>query len=391
MGFLNRRQRPEPAAGAAPANGAPTAANGAPAAAPGAGPAVAEPEEMSPELAAAIAEELARPKPVPPRFDGSDEDLRAEIETLRAKISAGTGAEEQRRLLTLRHLEGIRVLEKARPSHPEPDDEKLPPYVDGPPPIPASEVTPGLLRAGILRDGCLLVRGLVPREQAEQLAEHIDQSFAQRENHDAGSPVEPGLYEEFVLHPPFDPFLGRPWIKMGGGVYAADSPTLSAEMIELLHESGMPALVDGYLGEQGLISVHKTTLRKADPSVPGTWHQDGKFMGPVRALNLWLSLSHCGDVAPGLDIVPQRLERYVETQTDEATLDTQVSHAKALQAAGERGIVRPIFEPGDAMLFDDLFLHQTGSDASMPNPRYALECWFFGASGFPLPYAPIAI
>ena len=39
--------------------------------------------------------------------------------------------------------------------------------------------------------------------------------------------------------------------------------------------------------------------------------------------------------------------------------------------AGDVGIVRPIFDPGDALLFDHLFLHQTGSDPSMPNPRYA--------------------
>ena len=65
----------------------------------------------------------------------------------------------------------------------------------------------------------------------------------------------------------------------------------------------------GYLGEPPLLSVHKTTLRKADPSVGGAWHQDGAFMGDVRALNLWLSLSRCGDEAPGLDIVPRRARR----------------------------------------------------------------------------------
>jgi hypothetical protein len=41
-------------------------------------------------------------------------------------------------------------------------------------------------------------------------------------------------------------------------------------------------------------------------------------------------------------------------------------------------------------LFDDLMLHQTGSDPSMPNPRYAIESWFFGLSGFPADYVPIA-
>jgi hypothetical protein len=114
-------------------------------------------------------------------------------------------------------------------------------------------------------------------------------------------------------------------------------------------------------------------------------------MGDVRALNLWVSLSHCGDTAPGMDLVPLRLEEFAETKTDEATIDTMVSQRVAREAAGERGIIRPIFEPGDALLFDEMFLHQTASDPAMPNPRYALEVWFFGGSAFPATYAPLSI
>ena len=114
-------------------------------------------------------------------------------------------------------------------------------------------------------------------------------------------------------------------------------------------------------------------------------------MGQVRALNLWLSLSRCGDESPGLDIVPRRLDELVAAQTDEALLDYQVSQKMAEDAAGDKPIVRPIFEPGDALLFDDLFLHKTGSDPSMPKPRYAIENWFFGGSAFPETYAPIAV
>ena len=140
-----------------------------------------------------------------------------------------------------------------------------------------------------------------------------------------------------------------------------------------------------------MISVEKTTLRKATGDVPGAWHQDGTFMGEVRALNLWLSLSRCGDVAPGLDLVPRRLEHLVTTQTDEAVLPIQASQAAVEAAAGPAAIIRPIFEPGDALFFDELFMHQTASDPSMPNPRFAIESWFFGVSGFPGDYAPVAV
>jgi hypothetical protein len=165
----------------------------------------------------------------------------------------------------------------------------------------------------------------------------------------------------------------------------------SFEMMEMFHRANLPALVRGYLGEPALITAQKTTLRKAEPSVPGAWHQDGKFLGPVRALNLWLSLSRCGDLAPGLDIVPRRIDHLVTTQTEEAMLDYMISQKRAEEAAGDTPIIRPIFEPGDALLFDELFMHKTGSDPSMPNPRFAIENWFFGASGFPTEYAPIAV
>jgi hypothetical protein len=62
----------------------------------------------------------------------------------------------------------------------------------------------------------------------------------------------------------------------------------------------------------------------------------------------------------------------------------------AEEAAGELPILRPVFEPGDALLFDELFLHKTASDPRMRRPRYAIESWFFGASAFPENYVPLA-
>ena len=326
------------------------------------------------------------------------EVLRAEIEALSAGNRTTPDRETERRLVALRHLAGIRLIDQA-PDGAEfvsPDVERLSGRdrspADGPlPEIPGAELTAGLMRAGILRDGCLLVRGLVPRERALHLAGEIDRAFAERELHDGGSPAADGYYEEFRPVARYGDVFGRNWIKQGGGVLAADAPMLSFEMMEMFQATGLRELVSSYLGEPALISVHKTTLRKADPAIPGAWHQDGFFMGEVRSLNLWLSLSRCGDEAPGLDIVPRRLERYVATATEEAALDYTISQQKVEQASGDTPVLRPIFEPGDALFFDELFLHQTGSDASMPNPRYAVENWFFAGSAFPGEYAPIAV
>ena len=170
---------------------------------------------------------------------------------------------------------------------------------------------------------------------------------------------------------------------------AADSPLLTFEMLRAVRARGLPELVDGYLGEPPLISVQKTTLRKAEPSVPGAWHQDGAFMGDVRALNLWLSLSRCGDESPGLDVVPRRLDEFVATETDEAVLYYQVSQRKAEEAAGDtrivaadlrarrRAVLRRAVPPPDRRRIP-----------AMPNPRFAIENWFFGGSAFPGEFAP---
>jgi hypothetical protein len=326
----------------------------------------------------------------PAGFIGSDAELDAELARRTEQARGGDALSDQRELIRLRNQAGIRRLGAASGATFAAATATLP---EGPglPEFTRDEVTPELLRSAILRDGCLLVRGLVDRADAEWFAEQIDRSFAERDRHDAGAAHDPELYDEFTPDPRFGEELARPWIKEGGGVLAVDSPLLNFKMMEMFEQARLPELVHGYLGEAPLITAQKTTLRKAEPSVPGAWHQDGKFMGPVRALNLWLSLSRCGDEAPGLDIVPKRIDDFVTTQTDEALLDYMISQRMAEDAAGEVGIQRPIFEPGDALFFDDVFLHKTGSDPAMPKPRYAIENWFFGGSGFPHEYAPIAV
>lgn len=257
----------------------------------------------------------------------------------------------------------------------------------------AEELTAPILRAAILARGCLLVRGLVERERAEELAGGIDRSFATRSRIQAegganGSDPD-GYYDEFHPEAP-QRIKARGWIAEGGGVLAVDSPRLLAAMLDALGEAGLQSVIEEYLGEYPLVSAQKCTLRKADPGIVGAWHQDGKFLGPVKSVNVWLSLSRCGDVAPGMDIVPKRFDDYVRTGGPGAWVDNQIGPPDAEAAAGDAGVVRPVFEPGDALIFDHLFLHQTGSDESMTNPRYAIESWFFTPSAFPEEYVPLA-
>jgi hypothetical protein len=324
-------------------------------------------------------------------FDGDQAALQDEISRLTELNRSDPAGEHERMLLHLRNLLAIRRLddEPAAGAHPEPDYEALPDgrLVE----VEPVSLTPNVLRAGILRGGCVLVRGLVPSVQAAGLAREIERCFTERARHDADRSFNDRYYVPFEFDPRWGVRLLREWIKEGGGVLGVDSPLLSFQMSEVFAEAGLPELVAGYLGEPPLISGDKTTLRKAEPSVSGAWHQDGKFMGPVNALNLWLALSPCGRDAPGLDLVPRRLQEHVRTETDEAMMLNQVSQRIAEEVAGEVPILRPVFEPGDALLFDDLFLHKTASEPTMRRRRYAIESWFFGPSAFPSGYVPLAV
>ena len=46
-------------------------------------------------------------------------------------------------------------------------------------------------------------------------------------------------------------------------------------------------------------------------------------------------------------------------------------------------MLRPEFAPGDALLFDHLFLHRTAVDPEMTKERHAIETWFFAPSAYP--------
>lgn len=317
-------------------------------------------------------------------------NLLDEINELSAQNRQAHDVQLERRLLRIRHRAGIHLIE-----HPPPRPEHLVAategvtYGSGLPEVAPEQLTPQLLRAGILSGGCLLVRGLVPENDAISLALEIERVFAARETVRATGAAYGGYYEEMVPDPPWG-FPERAWIGDSGGVAAVDSPRMMFEMLETFDEVELRGLISEYLGENAVMSFQKCTLRKVEPTSGGEWHQDGARFGPVRALNVWLSLSHCGDEAPGLDIVPRRLDDIAPTGTEGALFDWSVSQTVAEKVASDTGTTRPVFDPGDVLFFDDMFLHKTAADPRMPNPRYTIESWFFSPSAYPPDYTPVS-
>jgi hypothetical protein len=317
-----------------------------------------------------------------------------EIARLTAENLKSRDPEKERRILELRHRAGIALGPQSTGAadYPEPALDALPQgdLIE----VTPDQLTPELLRAAITSKGALLVRGLLDPAEAERLAGEIEQAFQAHEAHKEGGEAPEAYYEEFNTEAGFQ--LGsRAWVNTASGLWATDSPRVMFSMLEAMDRAGLQRLATGYLGERPAISIEKCTLRRVNPDfLPGNnysaWHQDGAFLGDVRALNVWLTLSRCGDVAPGLDIVPKRLDYIAETGTEGTAFHWSVAQDVAEKCAGEVGIKRPIFQPGDVMLFDELFLHSTAADPRMTETRYAIETWFFGPSAFPDEYTPLA-
>jgi hypothetical protein len=349
------------------------------------------------------------------------------IGRLRGKRSAAARKKARALAAHNRHFEAIALLNAANRSSPDEETEALlvrlrhqafaqvsrslttttwppelpdpfPGVTGRPPEIEPAQLTADVLGGALLHHGCLLVRGLVSESQAMDLVEDTDRSFQAR---GVDGIQEPAATTRpwFV---PFDPDPGYPTLNDGlrqfhiaaGAVLAAESPRSLFHIIEAYEENHVIDAIEGYLGERPAISLNKCVLRHTaflEPSNP-TWHQDGAFLGAgVRSVDAWLSLSHCGGDSdtPGLEILPRRLHQILDTGQEVHV--NAVTRAQVDAVTGNTPIMRPLFAPGDGLLFDERFLHRTGIDPGMRGERRAIETWFFAPSSFPSAYIPIAL
>ena len=93
---------------------------------------------------------------------------------------------------------------------------------------------------------------------------------------------------------------------------------------------------------------------------------------------------------PGMDVIPRRLDRIVETGTEGARSTGRSRRARSTScSAGAAAAAR--VRAGDILLFDGFFLHQTANEDEMTKDRYAVETWCFGPSYFPDKQVPLVL
>jgi hypothetical protein len=299
----------------------------------------------------------------------------------------------------------VRLRHDAYPDLPAARDELWPRHHADPfpqlsgraPEVAAAELGADLLGGSIQHHGCLLVRGLFAPARVAQLVDDLDRGFAAREAASRGVPPleTTPWYVPFEPGPPSPPlWTDREWARQLGGILVADSPNALFNVIEALEAARIPQVVGDYLGEALALSANKCVLRRVSPDVRSSWHQDGAFLGgDIRTVDVWVALSDCGGDtdAPGLEIVPRRLERVVGTDGPDTEVQYAVTSAQLAHALDGLESQMPTFAPGDALLFDHLLLHTTASRPGLSRERCALETWIFTPSTFPSGYVPLAL
>lgn len=310
------------------------------------------------------------------------------IELLQAVTRLGHDLDVERRLVDLRHDAYAELHDPPRadwpPSYPDP----FPAVVGAVPEIGRDELSTEVLGGAIAHHGSLLVRGLLDPDVAAHMRRNAEQTFAARYARKDGAPLE-------ETAPWFVPFRKGKHTTFGWQylVRVPDSPPSMADLVDVYRGTGVVDAIEGYLGERPALSSEKCCFRRA-PVAPlqEDYHQDGAFFGEAcRTVNCWIALDHCGDTAPGVDVLPRRVDRVVSTGTVGAGMYWTIAPSVVDEVSGGTAVVRPVFEPGDALLFDHLLIHRTAVDLSMTSERLSIECWFFGPSTYPDRDVPIVI
>jgi hypothetical protein len=299
--------------------------------------------------------------------------------------------ELEQRCVVARHRGFVAPVPTSQPTAWPPDSADIFPNTTSIPEISLKQLDATSLASALGHHGALLVRGLLSPTTAGLLRDDIRRAFEAAAASHAGAPVS----ETAPWYVPFEPGEGydfgtieRQFFRFGA-VLACEAPRPLFHVIEALSDTPVIETIAEYFGEWPALSAKKTSLRRAQPDSQSEWHQDGAFLGDgTRTVNVWTALTPCGVDAPSVDVFARRFGTIVATGTEDAAHTWSVSRAEA-DRLGTQDVVRPKFDAGDALLFDQFTLHRTAASPTMTRERYAVESWFFAPSTYPYEQIPL--
>ncbi len=235
------------------------------------------------------------------------------------------------------------------------------------PEIHADQLSRDTLAAGILHHGALLVRQLYNGNQLESLR----RTAASQEEADRQDNLPLGC-----------------------------SPYTLLELLEIYEDCGLLNTVRSYLNDEAVLFAERAKLRhhraERDKYAAIPWHQDVNFFGRKSyGINCWAAVTPCGENNPGLSIIPRRIEDRLGWNEDDgiAPLDygRSLPPETLQQLSSQNPIAHPVLQPGDALLFDEMTVHQTALKRWSLDEQVVTISWFFHASKFPAWGTPLAI
>ena len=314
------------------------------------------------------------------------------VDLLAAATEADRSVATEVPLVNLRHRAALVAAEgTGREPWPPVYADPFPDVVGHPPEIDRAELTAETVGGAIAHHGCLLVHGLLDATQVDRTRDVINRSHA-----GAAELAESGRTGRW-----YSPLAGdhgdevrmqRPWVAARGGTWLGDSPAGMVEVLGALRASGVVDAIAGHFGERASISLQKSTLRRTPPGYKlVSWHQDGDFLdADVRSVNVWVALDETGSGRrPGLEVLPRRVDVVLPAEGQ------IVPHSLDFGLVDELAVDTPTVlvdvQPGDALLFDERFVHRTHLTPEMTEDRLALECWFFAPSHHTSNYVPLLV
>jgi len=244
-------------------------------------------------------------------------------------------------------------------------------------------------KASLLRDlsarSCVMLRNFISAEEAARLAELGDRCVAETDANLArtacGEPQIPSIYSKLRDAEPEFRMGNDRFMRAYGGILIETVPYAGYELFKLLRASGLLPLVEAYIGGRPLVSGRKCSLRFGEKDAPirHVFHQDGAFLGgeATRTMNVWIALTEAGIDAPGLEVFPDRVLEILPFGEQGATVSWEMNEERTYAHFGRDRMAVPAFQPGDALIFDQMCVHRTHVTPEMTKLRLAYECWFF--------------
>ena len=258
--------------------------------------------------------------------------------------------------------------------------------VEGIPEVAGGELDAARIRSAIQHHGGLVVRGLLPPSWVTRLRDDIDRSWEAINRFRESKELDAAWFDPIDTREHGLTMMSRAFIMASGTAYVPDSPRLLFDLLEAFEQCGVKRVVTEYFGESPALSLVKLAQRLLAPDAHGGWHQDAAVYGMnARTLNVWTPVSRCGDVAPGLEMWPRRLDHLVKTHGTKGVDEYRAVAEDVALLTAEVAPSCPVFDAGDAAIFDQFLLHQTHASEDFTEPRYGFESWFFAPSTYPDP------